>query len=889
MRARSIGISIFLILSLGCLANAASVMYRSPNTAVYLGQPFSSLEFENPVGGLRVLMGHKIAEWRDADFAFPAWYDDWNVSHPGLIDGNVNEIWLRSAGQSANTNTNLAGTIISIHLTGDSNDGLADVLVDGVVVTTLDMGSMVPQTALVIVKNLSNSPHQIQVNAMGPGMIGPGADDVHILGAAVLRDSIAKWDQPPSPGHTGNIFYGWNEVSIYEQQQIAADDWVCSTDEPVTDVHWWGSFLNWKSGTPPEQQPARFHITIWTDVPAGMDKPFSHPGVVLWEYDCNTFTMEHVGWDWDPRTQQFEACFKYSCDLPYEKWFYQEPPPGGQNIYWLSIAAVYEGGVIHEYPWGWKTRPRAPASPAPDDAVRIFAPTAPHIGMVWGYGEPIWWPVPEESWDLAFELTTKKGIKWEQLPNTDYTGLHCHDSASPYQRITLADDWKCHGGLVPDLHWYGNYELMLPGVEWRGSGINYFHLSIHTDIPGPPYSQPGPEVWGKNIPFSMLTEINTGLFSSDGSPIYLYEYYLDEPFPQIEGQIYWFDISAISNDPQNPPHWRWQESGRNAIPALDAAVQRINTGSWNPIMWPGQPPNYSELAFAITSGPQETLIKWSQPPVIHTSPDLFNGWNEPSMYERQQIVADDWVCTSSMPMKDLHWWGSFLGWGEVAPPLLPDAFHIAIWTDVPAGVDGPFSHPGVVIWQTIANNYTCQFAGWDIDPRNPLAAPETCYKYEQDFTQDQWFYQDPGQNIYWVSISAIYQTPVNYVWGWKTRPRNPDSPAPDDAVAIYDPTAPAPGMIYGSGSPLWWPTPRDSWDTSFTITTGCFDPIMDTNGDLHVDSTDFDYFSACYNGPTNPVTGICLCVDSNDDNYVDATDFDSFSACYNGPTNPPGC
>ena len=64
---------------------------------------------------------------------------------------------------------------------------------------------------------------------------------------------------------------------------------------------------------------------------------------------------------------------------------------------------------------------------------------------------------------------------------------------------------------------------------------------------------------------------------------------------------------------------------------------------------------------------------------------------------------------------------------------------------------------------------------------------------------------------------------------------------------------------------------------------------MDTNGDLHVDSTDFDYFSACYNGPTNPVTGICLCVDSNDDNYVDATDFDSFSACYNGPTNPPGC
>lgn len=63
----------------------------------------------------------------------------------------------------------------------------------------------------------------------------------------------------------------------------------------------------------------------------------------------------------------------------------------------------------------------------------------------------------------------------------------------------------------------------------------------------------------------------------------------------------------------------------------------------------------------------------------------------------------------------------------------------------------------------------------------------------------------------------------------------------------------------------------------------------DLNMDGHVDSTDFDLFSACYNGPVNYVDGLCLIADFNSDHYVDSTDFDTFSACYNGPVNPSGC
>jgi len=71
----------------------------------------------------------------------------------------------------------------------------------------------------------------------------------------------------------------------------------------------------------------------------------------------------------------------------------------------------------------------------------------------------------------------------------------------------------------------------------------------------------------------------------------------------------------------------------------------------------------------------------------------------------------------------------------------------------------------------------------------------------------------------------------------------------------------------------------------------CYTPPQDTNGDAHVDATDFDVFSACYNGPTHyyPADHNCVCMDYNRDHFIDASDFDAFSECYNGPTNPPGC
>jgi hypothetical protein len=46
-------------------------------------------------------------------------------------------------------------------------------------------------------------------------------DNVHVIGPAL---------QP-------SCFWGWNELSHYQCCQIAADDWACTTQQPITDIH----------------------------------------------------------------------------------------------------------------------------------------------------------------------------------------------------------------------------------------------------------------------------------------------------------------------------------------------------------------------------------------------------------------------------------------------------------------------------------------------------------------------------------------------------------------------------------------------------------------------------------------------------------------------------
>ena len=259
-------------------------------------------------------------------------------------------------------------------------------------------------------------------------------------------------------------------------------------------------------------------------------------------------------------------------------------------------------------------------------------------------------------------------------------------------------------------------------------------------------------------------------------------------------------------------------------PAPDpGSGQVLNWNYWHTLI---VTPNTTGGGSGAGSVNSKWYTKWSQPPV-EFAPSLINGWGELSSYYSQPFMADDWECADTRPITDIHWWGSFIGWTEPSlPPNLPIAFHIGIWTDVPVDADNLFSHPGKLIWENYCDSSIWNFAGYAVNPdnSNPDRKDEAVFQFAQFLSQDEWFHQEPMDadtpNVYWLSISAIYDPDlqVMYPWGWTTRPYFFN----DDAVrtnALQSGTwPPALGDTWADGVPIEYPADV-SWDLAFELTT----------------------------------------------------------------------
>ena len=256
------------------------------------------------------------------------------------------------------------------------------------------------------------------------------------------KGNYVKWSQIPETIEDmfPPIIYGWDQYSIYNDDltttiMMAADDWKCTDQRPITDVHWWGSFIGWTQPYLPSILPDYFMMCIWKDVPAnvpgptGIITPYSRPGELVWTHKCNNWVWNFAGYDQDPRfefpdidprlgtPQENEACFQFNQLLSEDSWFWQEGGvDGADNIYWISIAAVYVGIPPEQikHPWGWKTRPHKNLDIAGviTDLAGQWPPLTPGNVFVNGFfplllPNPQWYPegVP---FDLAFELTTNE-------------------------------------------------------------------------------------------------------------------------------------------------------------------------------------------------------------------------------------------------------------------------------------------------------------------------------------------------------------------------------------------------------------------------------------------------------------------------------------------------
>ncbi len=147
-----------------------------------------------------------------------------------------------------------------------------------------------------------------------------------------------------------------------------------------------------------------------------------------------------------------------------------------------------------------------------------------------------------------------------------------------------------------------------------------------------------------------------------------------------------------------------------------------------------------------------------------------DGWDVD--FTSPAVLADDWRCSETGPVSDIHFWISFRS--DQADAGLIKAIHASIHSDVPADPVNTYSHPGDLLWEydfnpdqfTIAGPFTGQ-EGW-YDPVNEdFIRPDHLLYWQINITHiPDPFVQQQG-TIYWLDLSLSLTTSGVNV-GWKT-------------------------------------------------------------------------------------------------------------------------
>jgi hypothetical protein len=186
-------------------------------------------------------------------------------------------------------------------------------------------------------------------------------------------------------------------------------------------------------------------------------------------------------------------------------------------------------------------------------------------------------------------------------------------------------------------------------------------------------------------------------------------------------------------------------------------------------------------------------------------------------------LADDFLCTNTGAITDLHLWVSWRD--DIKPPDTQLRFNISIWSDQPnSGQPGDYSHPLEMLWQTnmVAPHFTSRHwkevvpgEGWMRPPSEyrPLA-DQHIWQYNFFFDPENVFTQTgtpQNPKVYWVAVSVtILGQPGEFFIGWKTSTNHWN----DDAVWRFQ-NGPWGELRY----PPLHPDDGKSMDLAFVITS----------------------------------------------------------------------
>jgi len=229
------------------------------------------------------------------------------------------------------------------------------------------------------------------------------------ISAVICTAITAQADWDPGDGH--KMHYpqlpdpnGWN-VKV-DGPNTVADDFLCTQSGPITDVHFWGSWMDDSVGT-----IDLVHLSIHDDDRSG---PYSKPGNLLWQINLDPSIAGSSIRPWDPYDPSLPQGFydpngqpplvapnnhgqtwQVNLQIPEQDAFTQQEG----NIYWLDIHVVSDWVIGQPTPqFGWKTSP----DHFEDDAV--------YEELITGEWFELFNPLPpNESLDMAFVITPEPG------------------------------------------------------------------------------------------------------------------------------------------------------------------------------------------------------------------------------------------------------------------------------------------------------------------------------------------------------------------------------------------------------------------------------------------------------------------------------------------------
>jgi hypothetical protein len=360
-----------------------------------------------------------------------------------------------------------------------------------------------------------------------------------------------------------------------------------------------------------------------------------------------------------------------------------------------------------------------------------------------------------------------------------------YDPSYPVDYTCYESFWNLAGPIC-DIHWWGLI-LSYPWANCDPQGME-FEIKIYSDPPDDHVNMPPTDVV---CTFTNVLPSYTYYATYGGA--YDCYYFTFDLVPCCDVRDGW--VSIRSTYSPNSCWFLWSGS-----PDGDAFAYQENGD-----------PITNDLAIVLTGEPGEP---WPNHKMHFPQlPDLI-GWDVLATYPK--ILADDWQCSETGYVTDIHFWGSWKD--RDGNPYTDDIgqiqyFIFSIHDNIPADVDTPWSRPGELLWEFIewvpgTPSDPPTMEGW----ADPNAGFWNCNDHvpywQYDFVDIPQPFLQVRDQIYWLNISAVL-VDTFFQWGWK----NSRDHFMDDAVYMDEFPVPTPWF------PIYEP-PRCNW-----FDVGFFGPL----------------------------------------------------------------